>query len=124
MKAQEIYTIKQKIWGVIMFLSLLWLTISLPFVYDAQQKLAKLSAIEIPLDNNPVENSEESNPLTNSVEEKTAGNSNILEEYIHHAHEGFTLDDPILSHIDQHSTDLYHAYHGELLSPPPESLLS
>ena len=124
MKAQEIYTIKQKIWGVIMFLSLLWLTISLPFVYDAQQKLAKLSAIEIPLDNNPVENSEDSNPLTNSVEEKTAGNSNILEEYIHHAHEGFTLDNPILSHIDQHSTDLYHAYHGELLYPPPESLLS
>ena len=124
MKATEIYSTGQKSWGILMILALLWLTVSLPFVMDAREKLAKQYATSIPLDDKPVENTEESNPLSNSVEEKAAGNSSILEEYLHHAHEGLTPDNPQLSHIDKHSCDLYLAFHGELLSPPPESVLS
>lgn len=109
-----------------MFLALLWLTISLPFVYDAQQLIAKQSAITtvITLDDNPVECSEDANPLSSSVEEKAGSNSSILEEYLHHDDEGVSSEDPQLSHIDNRSYDLYLAFHGELLSPPPESLLS
>ena len=107
-----------------MILALLWLTVSLPFITDAREKSAKQFAIAVSLDDNPVENAEESNPLSNSVEEKAPGNSSILEEYLHHSHEGLTPENPELSHIDKHSCDLYLAFHGELLSPPPESLLS
>lgn len=107
-----------------MIFALLWLTVSLPFIMDAREKMANQYATAVPPDDNPVENSEESNPLSNSVEEKAPGNSSILEEYLHHAHEGLRPDNPQLSHIDKHSCDLYLAFHGELLSPPPESLLS
>lgn len=105
-----------------MFLALLWLTVSLPFVYDAQQKLAKISSMAAPVNDNPVENSEDANPLSSSVEEKVPSNASILEEYIHHSDEAFISDNSRLSHIDKHSTDLYLAFHGELLSPPPELL--
>lgn len=107
-----------------MILALLWLTVCLPIVNDARQQFARQWATEVPLDNNEVENCEESNPLSNSVEEKASGNSSILEEYLHHALEGFAPADPQLSHIDPHSYDTYIAFHGELLSPPPESLPS
>lgn len=124
MRASEIYTIRQKVWGILMFLTLLWLTVSLPFVYDAQQKLAKISTMATPVNDNPVENGEDANPLSSSVEEKVPSNTSILEEYLHHDDESFFSQNPGLSHIDKHSSDLYLAFHGELLSPPPESLLS
>jgi hypothetical protein len=124
MKASEIYSLKEKFWGVLMILALLWLTICLPIVNDAREKIAKQFATAIPLNDIPVENTEDSNPLSNSVEEKSSGNSSILEEYLHHALESLAPGDPLLSHIDLHSYDTYIAFHGELLSPPPESLRS
>ena len=123
MKSSAIYSAKEKIWGMLMILALLWLTISLPFVNDAREQIAKQTASAVPLDDTPSENSEESNALNNSIEEKSSGNS-ILEEYLHHTHDGIIPENPRLSHIDPHSYDLYIAFHGELLSPPPESLLS
>jgi hypothetical protein len=123
MKASEIYTTKEKSWGILMILALLWLTVSLPIVNDAREQLAKQSLTTIPLDDSPIESCEDTNPLSNSVEEKS-GSSSILEEYLHHAHEGLTPGSPYLSHIDPNSYDVYIAFHGELLSPPPESLLS
>jgi hypothetical protein len=107
-----------------MFLALLWLTVSLPYVYNAQQLIAKQTTVAIPLNDYPAENSEDSNPLTNSVEEKAPCNSSILEEYLHHHNEMIGIENPKLSHIDSRSDDLYVTFHGELLSPPPESLLS
>src|SRR6186997_3422124 len=88
MKASEIYSAKEKLWGMLMILALLWLTVSLPFVNDAREKLAKQTSLAIPLDDTPSENSEESNPLTNSIEEKSSANSSILEEFLHHSHDG------------------------------------
>lgn len=108
-----------------MVLALLWLTVSLPFVYDAQQLLAdETSAVAISLDDNPVEGGEDANPIAGSVEEKAPSNASVLEEYLHHNDEAFSLDNPRLSHLDNRSYDLYIAFHGELLSPPPESLRS
>ena len=123
MKASAIYTTKEKFWGIFMILALLWLTISLPIVDKAREQMAKqYSSSTLPAEDNPVENNED-NPLSNSLEEKS-GNASILEEYLHHSHEAFSPANPYLSHIDPNSYDLYIAFHGELLSPPPESLLS
>jgi hypothetical protein len=125
MKAKQLYSTRDKAWGILMIFALLWLTISLPFVMEAKEKLSQQTLLSIPLHDMPVENCEDTaNPLSNSVEEKAPGNASILEEYIHHTHEMLHADNPGLSHIDKHSSDLYCAFHGELLSPPPESLLS
>jgi len=123
MKRSAIYTAKEKFWGIFMILALLWLTVSLPVVDNARDQLAgQTSSATVPTDDNPVEESED-NPLSNSVEEK-CGNTSLLEEYIHHSHEPLASCNLQLSHIDSNSYDLYIAFHGELLSPPPESLLS
>ena len=125
MKANQLYSTREKAWGILMIFALLWLTISLPFVMEAKENLAIQSLISIPLNDMPVENCEDTtNPLSNSVEEKAPGNASILEEYLHHTHVLLHAYNPELSHIDKHSSDLYCAFHGELLSPPPESLLS
>jgi hypothetical protein len=113
MKASEIYTTKDKFWGILMILALLWLTISLPIVNDAREQLAKQTLITVPLDDSPLESCED-NPLSNSVEEKSTSSSSILEEYLHHPHEGFTPDNPYLSHIDPNS--YYHFYFLQDLS--------
>ena len=108
-----------------MILALLWLTVSLPFVYNAQQLLSGQTSITaISLEDNPVEGSEDANPLAGSVEEKAPAGASVLEEYLHHHDEAFSVENPQLSHLDNRSYDLYLAFHGELLSPPPESLLS
>lgn len=112
-------------WGFLMVLALLWLTVSLPFVNDARQLLSgEKSLVVASLEDNPVEGSEEANPIAGSVEEKAPSNASVLEEYLHHYDEAFSMDNPQLSHLDNRSYDLYIAFHGELLSPPPEALLS
>ena len=124
MKAPVFYTIFQKACSVVMILALLWLTVSLPYVTDARALIAEQTSTAIPAVEQPVENTEEANSLANSVEEKVPSNSSVLEEYLHHHNEELTPDNPRLSHIDKHSSDLYAAFHGELLSPPPESFLA
>ncbi|MBL7700149.1 MAG: hypothetical protein JNK79_18425 [Chitinophagaceae bacterium] len=124
MRRPEIYSTKQKAWGILMFLALLWLTVSLPYVYNAKQLIAKQSVEVAMPEENPVETAEDTtNPLSSSVEEKVPSNSSILEEYLHHNDEGFSANNPRLSHIDHRTYNLL-VFHGELLSPPPESLLS
>ena len=120
MKVSAVYTVSQKVCSVVMILALLWLTVSLPFVTDARELLAQQTSTPMPADEQPVENTEDANSLANSVEEKVPSNSSVLEEYLHHHHEQLTPDNPRLSHIDKQSSDLYAAFHGELLSPPPE----
>ena len=61
-----------------------------------------------------------SNPLSNSNEEKTESGVNTLSEYLHEIH----ITNQPVSILDKyykcHSSDLYFAFHPELISPPPE----
>lgn len=101
----------------IMVLALLWLTVSTPFVYSQQQMLLQQN-IEADIS---IELEEEANPFANTTEEKTESGSNTLSEYLHdlHLHEQYTIG--LAKFTKCHPSDLYYAFHPELISPPPES---
>lgn len=112
------YLFKHKLSSVLMIVALLWLTISIPFVYAAQtshQALFSLLGEDQPEEECP-------NPLTNTTEERAESGLNNLSEYLHEAHSlehGFI----ILTKFEKcHADGLYFAFHPELHSPPPNAI--
>lgn len=96
-----------------MVVALLWLTISTPFVYAANQ-------IQKQQIHNQADRSD-NNPFSNTTEEKNESSVNTLSEYLHDLHpteHNFTV---LTKYYKCHSSDLYRAYHPELISPPPEA---
>jgi hypothetical protein len=117
---RKIYTSFQLSSAVFMIMALLWLTVSLPFVYDNQQKQSERDKIENA--SSSAENNEDSsNPFGNTTEEKNPNSSNSLsEEYLHdhYSHDHFF---PVASQSYKCiNVDTYIAYHGELDVPPPD----
>lgn len=118
-KNRKAYNVVQKISTIFMMVALLWLTISLPFVFVGQQEISKQNQtnhISTPLTANEEESS---NPFGNSTEEKASGNSSVSEEYLHtqDKEDGFLVKAKQYGFLKNAST--YIAYHGELLVPPP-----
>jgi hypothetical protein len=114
------YSFFQLASAILMILALLWLTVSLPFVYESQQEIARQdnkSEISTPL--TPTEE-ESANPFGSNSEEK-APNSSVSEEYLHDHHKS----DHFLSIASQfhkcENAGIYIAFHGELLVPPPNA---
>ena len=98
-----------------MILALLWLTISIPFVYASQQAAAENSGKHAGFN---LCAEEESNPLGNTTEEKSSSTS-FSEEYLHdhdHSDHSFSID--TLYHKCENA-DTYTAFHGEVQVPPP-----
>jgi hypothetical protein len=107
----------QVVSAICMILALLWLTVSLPFVYASQQQQMELektakNSISIP------GTDEESNPLNGSTEEK-APSSSVSEEYLHDHHKSEYFQMIASQHHKCENADTYIAFHGELLVPPP-----
>lgn len=105
---------------IFMVLTLAWLTVSLPVVYAAQQGTA-LSATTnagMPADSNE---DDSDNPFANTTEEKTPNSINsISEEYLHDTHSAeYYPADPSIEYKVEH-VPVYIAFHGELISPPPD----
>ena len=116
-KGKKIYTFGQLASGILMLLALLWLTVSLPYVNEAQQK--GKASITQQMEEKASE--DEGNPLANTTEEKTESGVNQLSEYLHNIHileHHFT---EITTFYKCHPSDLYFEFHPELLSPPPEA---
>lgn len=120
-KPKTIYTTGMKLSSIIMLLALIWLTVCLPVVYaqqQAQEQQALEQHLEVPEDCNE-------NPLTNTTEEKAGNGINTLsEEYLHHSHHSEYIGIVVKTYYKCHATDLYFAFHPELISPPPNSFLS
>ncbi len=95
-----------------MALTLLWLTVSLPFVYASQQETQKIEASAAVNDDNP---------LASSTEEKTPSPTTLSEEYLHHTDEPVHPWTVIQNHHRHFQSSLYIAFHGELISPPPDA---
>ena len=87
-----------------MVLALVWLTISLPFVYGAQQYLK--CQLEF---------------STNTTEEKTESGVNTLSEYLHEAHALVHPESMFKAYYKCHSNDEFVAYHPDHISPPPDA---
>ena len=115
-KGKKTYSLFSKASAVLMILALLWLTVSTPFVYASQQKTAefhKIADVDNPL------NEEESNPFGNSTEEKAPTGVSLSEEYLHDYHSSdyyFILASQFHKFED---AEIYVAFHGEMLVPPP-----
>jgi hypothetical protein len=111
------YQLSQKLSSVFMMLALVWLTVSIPYVYAAKQQ-AGVTASKAATQ---ATDEDDSNPFSNTTEEKAPSSTvnTISEEYIHHSDELFHAAELSLSHHRVHSATEYVAFHGELLCPPP-----
>ncbi len=120
-KVTNIYSLFNKMAAICMILALLWLTISAPFVFAAQQNLANYG--QSAGDTLPPSASEEESPspLGNATEEKAPSSSSFSEEYLHDHH---TDDHSFSIALQFHKCEnmgTYIAYHGELHVPPPNA---
>jgi hypothetical protein len=110
-----IFSFWQKASGLFLVLTLLWLTISTPFVNEARtvkKEMAKLCGKQAIEDNNP---------FSNTTEEKNESSFNSLSEYLHEVH----IHEPVVTLLTRdfkcHRSDTYLAFHPDLLIPPPKS---
>lgn len=99
---------------IIMMLALVWLTVSIPFVYQAQQ-VAKQQVSSAPQPGD-----EDTNPFANTTEERSESGANTLSEYLHDMHTHSSGEVIPEMYNKCHPSNLYYAFHPELLSPPPE----
>ena len=123
MKKNKIpYTIFQKVTSVFLMLTLLWLTISTPFVIASQQELAKQQKTLI-ADSPSSDCSDETgnDGANNNVEEKVPTTTNLSEEFLHEHHSTQLFFTVISLYHKLENSDTYTAFHGELLVPPPNA---
>ena len=116
-KKQPHYKMIHRLSSLFMLLALAWLTICLPYVNE--NRLAVKSQIQLTSEECP--ENENSNPLSNTNEEKSEGGVSLLSEYLHnpfHMEHSFF---GIASLYKCHPSDLYLAYHPDLIIPPPEA---
>jgi hypothetical protein len=119
-KNRKTYSIFQKTISVFLMLTLLWLTISTPFVIASQQELArqqKASSIELPVN----DGDDEANSGSNNIEEKVPPGNSLSEEFLHEHHNIHHLFSEISLYHKLENSDTYIAFHGELLVPPPNA---
>jgi hypothetical protein len=102
-----------------MMLALVWLTVSTPFVYAAQEQVNSVGTIQ----DISTDIDDESNPFANTTEEKTESGGNTLSEYLHDMHQHLQYIAVVEKYSKCHPSDLYYAFHPELISPPPEASL-
>jgi hypothetical protein len=117
-KNKTAYNKVQRISSLLMILTLLWLTVSAPFVFSSQQQLAQQQ--KEAANTLPAENEEEaSNPFGNNTEEKNPGSTNFSEEFLHDTGMDCHALPVISAYNKNEKAALYVAFHGELLVPPP-----
>ena len=108
--------------SIFMILTLVWLTVSTPFVNAAQQQ-KQTSSASIPADEE-TPGSDDNNPFSNTTEEKAESGSGTLSEYLHNTHELVHPTGLAHKHNASHDANVYVAFHGEMLCPPPNFILS
>jgi hypothetical protein len=111
------YNIRNVCAVLLMLASLAWLTISLPYVNGAQMKAKAASS-------QAGEKSPEDNqtPLSNAIEEKNESAPVSVSEFLHNEDSLASFEPTLVNFYKCHPSDLYFAFHPELISPPPELL--
>ncbi|MEJ7913661.1 MAG: hypothetical protein WKF70_10945 [Chitinophagaceae bacterium] len=100
-----------------MICTLLWLTISAPFVYASQrteQAKGQLGTTVAPIDG-----ADEECPVGSGEEKTSGGSASFSEEYLHDHHVEESLLLISLRYHKCENADDYIAYHGEVQVPPP-----
>lgn len=120
-KNRKIYSVFHLCSAVFLILALMWLTVSTPFVIAGQEEAAKQNKTEkaaSPLAGNEEETN---NPFGNNTEEKASTTSGFSEEYLHSFHVISHFYTEISQYHKHENSDIYIAFHGELLVPPPNA---
>lgn len=117
-KPQTAFTLRHWLSAVLMLAALAWLTVCLPHVNKAQQVYQQLCK----QNGHAAADDDNNNPLTNTNEEKNESGASLLSEYLHEAPVLETLSVVLTSFYKCHPSDLYLAYHPELVSPPPDEV--
>lgn len=101
-----------------MILTLLWLTVSAPFVLSCRQTMGSdySSSSTLPGSDNEEEST---NPFGNNTEEKVPNAGTFSEEYLHHTEQDAHTFMLRSAFGNTENARLYVAFHGELLVPPP-----
>lgn len=122
-KSSKSYTIFQKATSIFLMLTLLWLTISTPFVIASQQELAKqqkVLTVDPPSTDCDDEAGDDSGS-NNNIEEKVPVTNNLSEEFLHEHHTTQFFFTIISLYHKLENSGTYTAFHGELLVPPPNA---
>lgn len=98
--------------SLLMMVLLLWLTVSTPIVYAAQEDILVAWSDSGEDDN--------SNPLSGTNEEKVETGNNTLSEYLHEVHPPLPTMILPLAAFKAHAAESLLVFHPELISPPPE----
>lgn len=116
----KINNLFQRLSAAVMILALLWLTISAPFVFAAQQRVSGDHQAEKSA--NPLAGNEEetANPFGSAEKKASAGNS-FSEEYLHDHSSDLHFILAGIRYQQCENADTYTAFHGELLVPPPNA---
>lgn len=112
-KANGTYRARHIVSSLGMVVTLLWLTISTPYVFAAQQAQKAQQTEQKQCDN--------TNPFSNTTEEKNESGVNTLSEYLHDLHlleHDFSI---VKKYYKCYPSNIFIEYHPELLSPPPEA---
>lgn len=118
-KVPQPYCFFHRVSAVLMIVALFWLTISAPFVFENQQKIAQQNC-EAPVDFPLAPTEEEANPFSGATEEKAPKTLNSFsEEYLHDNHRSEYLFSISSRFHKGENAGIYVAYHGELHVPPP-----
>lgn len=121
-KNRKIYSVFHLCSAVFLILALMWLTVSTPFVIASQQEQAKQCQME-KASSSPLTGSEEDagNPFGNNTEEKAPSSTSFSEEFLHSFHIISHFYTEISQYHKHGNSDIYIAFHGELLVPPPNA---
>ena len=101
-----------------MLVALAWLTVCLPYVNESQQRMENRIAAA----GGEAPDTDNTNPLTNTNEERAESGASLLSEYLHDSSQVEHNFIALSSSYKCHPSDLYHAYHPELLIPPPNMI--
>jgi hypothetical protein len=96
-----------------MITALLWLTVSTPFIYQAQRVQKEIQKQS--------QQTQDNNPFSNTNEEKNESSVNTLSEYLHEPSELENNFIVLTRLFKLYSSKIYFEYHPELISPPPEA---
>lgn len=117
-RTRKTYSLTHILSAAFMMVALLWLTVSVAFVFPAQQQLAKQEQVSNTKD--CAAEDDDSNPFGNTTEEKASGNgSSFSEEYLHDHHSTETFGTIATTKYISRNFDTYNAFHGEVHVPPP-----
>ena len=115
-KRKPLYTVKDVVASILMLAMLIWLTVCLPIVnksLHAAKAQTEQGCAGCKTDN--------SNPLSNTNEERSENGTSLMQEYLH---ETAHLDRHFItlsSAFNGHPSDVYIAFHPDLVIPPPEA---